>query len=123
MLINLSNHPSKVWSKKQIDIAEKEFTRVIDIDFPNINPEWDTQEVKKLVAQYHEKINETLKQNFKNKEQNAVHVMGEHTFIFHLVKSLKSSGIICVASTTKRIVEEKEGKKIVQFSFVKFREY
>jgi hypothetical protein len=36
---------------------------------------------------------------------------------------LKRKKIPVVVSTTNRIVEEKDGKKIVSFDFVKFREY
>jgi len=53
----------------------------------------------------------------------AVHLMGEMTFTFALVQKLKSAGIPCVASTTHRRVEERGGKKIVQFEFVQFRPY
>ena len=52
-----------------------------------------------------------------------VHVMGEMTFTYYLVSLLKAKGITCVASTTERIIEEKDGMKTSLFKFVKFREY
>ena len=53
-----------------------------------------------------------------------IHIMGEMTFTFRLVEKLKAAGIRCVASTSERVVQElSDGKKVVQFSFVRFREY
>jgi hypothetical protein len=49
--------------------------------------------------------------------------MGEMTFTFTLVKKLKQAGIPCLASTMERLVKEEDGKKIVEFKFVQFREY
>jgi hypothetical protein len=50
--------------------------------------------------------------------------MGEMTFTFYIVQQCLSSGIVCVASTTERMVNENNnGNKEVQFNFVQFREY
>jgi len=49
--------------------------------------------------------------------------MGEMTFTFQLVERLKAFGIRCVASTTKRVVEEDGDKRTYTFKFVQFREY
>ncbi|MGQ9848195.1 MAG: hypothetical protein ACUVQP_11950, partial [Bacteroidales bacterium] len=54
---------------------------------------------------------------------NAVHLMGEFTFVYNLVNLLKKKNIKVIVSTTDRIVEESDGKKIVTFQFVRFREY
>ncbi|MGQ9799960.1 MAG: hypothetical protein ACUVRG_11875, partial [Ignavibacterium sp.] len=54
---------------------------------------------------------------------NAVHLMGEFTFVYNLVNLLKKKNIKVIVSTTDRIVEESDGKKIVIFQFVRFREY
>jgi hypothetical protein len=56
-------------------------------------------------------------------DPQAVHLMGEMTFTFRLVTMLQAAGIPCIASTTHRTVEERDGKKIVQFEFVQFRPY
>jgi len=45
------------------------------------------------------------------------------TFTFSLVKRLLGNDIVCIASTTKRNVIERDGKKISIFKFVKFRKY
>lgn len=49
--------------------------------------------------------------------------MGEMTFTYALVNLLKDAGIKCIASTTKRNVEEIDGKQVSTFQFVQFREY
>ena len=123
MLINLSNHPNNTWKQKQIQKSIDDYSQVVDCKFPQIDPEWDIKSIKELSSEYYAKIVDILKRNYVKNEKNAVHIMGELTFVYHIVDSLKSSGITCVASTSKRIVEEKEGKKIVDFEFVKFREY
>jgi hypothetical protein len=123
MLINLSNHPLENWAKTQNDAANSKYGEVLDILFPSINPNYEAKEIQELASEYYSKIMLILKNNYKKDQKNAIHIMGELTFVYNLVKQLKSSGITCIASTSHRIVEEKDGKKIVQFNFVKFREY
>jgi hypothetical protein len=115
MLLNLSNHPSSRWSPAQSQAAEETYGQVQDLPFPNIAPEASQSELKVLAEEYLEKI-----QAF---SPTAVHIMGEMTFTYLLVDRLKAAGIPCVASTTHRIVEEQDGKKIVQFQFIQFRPY
>ncbi|MCR9290713.1 MAG: CRISPR-associated protein [Bacteroidetes bacterium] len=115
MLLNLSNHPSTRWTEEQMNTAIEQYSRIKDLFFPNIPPELGSEGLEELVDQYLQKIQ---KENPK-----AVHLMGEMTFTYRLVTKLKEAGIPCIASTTNRIVEEKDGKKIVQFQFVQFREY
>lgn len=121
MLINLSNHPSSAWAEKQLKTAEKKFGNVIDIPFPNISPFASSQQVYKKAKTYLNKITSLISKS--KDKNNAVHLMGEFTFAFYLTQMLKQKKIPVVVSTTKRIVEEKDGKKVVTFNFVKFREY
>jgi len=114
-VINLSNHPSNKWTQEQQKNAKKKYGIIEDLAFPNISPQMSKKELDQLVSQY---FNLVILKN-----PMAVHLMGEMTFTFTLVNKLKSAGIKCIASTTNRIVEEKDGKKIVQFQFVQFREY
>jgi hypothetical protein len=44
-------------------------------------------------------------------------------FTYALVRRLRAHNIPVVASTSERLVEERDGKKIVQFNFVRFRAY
>ena len=115
MLLNLSNHPSPSWPPNQLATAHQLYGEVEDLPFPPIDPDWATEEVQQLAAEYFEKVVQ--------RRPAAVHLMGEMTFTFALVQMLKAAGIPCLASTTRRNVTEEGGKKIVQFQFVQFRPY
>ena len=114
-LINLSNHPSDKWPAEQRDAAVEQYGNIYDMPFPAINPSMDQEKLHQLVQEYSETIQSLT--------PSAVHLMGEMTFTFALVQKLKAAGIPCVASTSHRKVEERDGKKIVQFEFVQFRPY
>jgi len=121
MLINLSNHPSDQWGALQKDTAVNSFGEIVDMSFPEIDPEWDKNQILNLAVVYYNKINEAwLKQPSK---QIAVHLTGEITFCFCMANLLRSKGIPCVASTTRRNVQIEDGVKKSVFVFVKFREY
>ena len=115
MLINLSNHPSSRWTDTQRAAALDIYGSIKDIAFPNVPPAMSGAELNELTADYLKKVLDS--------EPQAVHVMGEMTFTFRLVTILKKMKISCIASTTNRTVEEKDGKKIVMFEFVQFRAY
>ena len=120
MLLNLSNHPSLKWSKEQRDLAQLQFSEIIDMPFPNISPTQNTEGVVAFAAQYcHEILN--LKKQYSNL---TVHLMGELSFCFALVGLLQRAGIQVVFSTTQRtVLEEHDGKKTAQFRFIQFRAY
>ena len=118
MLINLSNHPSEKWVSEQRGTAIEQYGKIIDMPFPRIPPEASYDEVWKIADDYFEQIKTRAKQ-----EKTTVHLMGEMTFTYMLVDRLKDANIPCVASTTERTVEERDGKKIVQFNFIQFRAY
>ena len=115
MLINLTNHPSVAWTAEQIEAA-KEYGEIVDMPFPQVNPESDEDEINNLANKYFREI-------IDNKEVDAVHLMGEMNFTFALVTKLKLRGITCIASTTKRETVEENGVKISKFKFVRFRRY
>lgn len=121
MLINLSNHPSNQWSSKQLNSAIKKYRYVYDLPFPQISPKASSNQVKVKAKKYYGKVLEIF--NSSSDKFNAVHLMGELTFVFHLTQILKQKNITVIASTTDRIVDDKGGKKIVTFNFVRFREY
>lgn len=119
MLINLSNHPSEKWSKEQTDAANSQFGEILDMPFPQVNPEADENEIAVLADQYVEKI-----RTFAIERPVTVHIMGEMTLTFAIIGRLKSLDIPCVASTTQRLVKEMgDGHKDVVFQFVRFRNY
>lgn len=119
MFINLSNHPSSLWEKEQ-RIAAEMYGNIFDIPFPTIDPEWETEDVCKLVNIYAEKVYNLLPNPDK---YSAIHLMGESVFVFQLATLLISKGYQVVASTTLRIVQQDKNEKKSIFKFVKFRNY
>ncbi|MCS7054492.1 MAG: hypothetical protein NZM09_12290 [Ignavibacterium sp.] len=119
MLINLSNHPSYNWSQKQINAAKRKFGKIIDIPFPHISPFASTTQVSKKAEKYLNEIMSIIKSSAD--KINAVHLMGEFTFVILLYELLKKKKVPVIVSTSNRVVQEKNGKKIVLFDFVKFR--
>ena len=118
MLLNLSNHPTKIWSPPQLEAAQNAYESVVDLAFPQISPQATTQEVADLAKSYLKQI----RTEYPN--LTAVHLMGEMTFTATLVRLLQKKGILVISSTTERIVlEEKDGKKTAQFLFCQFRTY
>lgn len=113
MLLNLSNHPSALWTETQLAAADGQ---VVDVPFPQVDPAGDEAYVESLANEYLDKI-------LKMDNIEAVHIMGEMNFTYSLVTKLKAHDIRCVASTTKRETVEENGVKTSVFKFVKFREY
>jgi CRISPR-associated protein Csx16 len=123
MLINLSNHPKLNWDKKQLKKALEKYGSVIDMEFPDINPLATKKNVLNQVSVYSKMIEATFSNINNSIHPNAVHLQGEFTFVYNLVHRLKKNGIKCIASTSKRDVTEENGKKVIRFKFVQFREY
>ena len=122
MLLNLSNHPSHLWPKEQITLAKQLFGDVIDIPFPDVSPVGNEKYIDQLSDQYLDKILDFLSEQ--PETPFAVHIMGELTFCFSLIKKLQQYNITCLASTTRRISEiTPDNKKISKFDFVQFRKY
>ncbi len=118
MLINLTNHPSTFWDGSQLQAAA-EYGDIVDMPFPAIDAESDESRIELLVNEYFEKIS-----NLAIHQKVAVHIMGEMTFCFALIRKLQQAGISCIASTSTRHVEELgNGQKQVNFNFVRFRHY
>jgi len=116
MLLNLSNHPYSTWPVNQIQTAKDSYTEIRDLSFPNIPPQWNSEEVDNFAGKYLYKVLAFKPQ--------AVHIMGEHTFCFALVNKLKAHGIVSLASTTTRNIQIlPDGRKISNFQFVRFRPY
>jgi hypothetical protein len=117
-LLNLSNHPHQNWTSAQLAAANTKFAQVIDIPFPAVDPQWDSKGIHRaslsLAKGIIDKYSET---------EFAIHLMGEQNMSFILLQLLLTRGYSCLASTSARIVEEKEGQKIVRFQFQNFREY
>lgn len=121
MLINLSNHPSHLWSEKQISEANTQFGEVIDIPFPSVDPDSDIKWTEKIAGEYLELILQTAAQSMGN---TVVHLMGEFSFVFRLLLLLRNSGLKAVCSTSQReVITNEDGSKTVKFDFRRFRYY
>lgn len=117
VFINVSNHPSQKWSEKQLKAAEY-YGEIVDMDFPQIPAEEDAVELHDLANMSVKNILRLYKD-----AHITIHIMGEMNFTYAFVHIAKAHGINCVASTTERIVTEKDGVKTSVFNFVQFRRY
>lgn len=98
MLVNLSNHPARGWSRTQRQAASA-YGEVVDLPFPHVAPDLPTDEVARLARDYAARCAALLESS---EGDGAVHVMGEMTFTCSVVAHLQGLGIRCVASTTVR---------------------
>lgn len=92
----------------------------MEMPFPQIDPVLNSEEIRRLVAEYARKIEQ--------QKPDAVFVAGEFTFTFMLVDKLLSDGVKVIASCSRRVTEEikKEdgtNEKKSVFRFERFREY
>lgn len=126
MLINISNHHTKYWSKEQKQEGKKKFGRIKNIAFPQIPADANEEFVTYLASEYGILIEEKLSENTEKheKEKNGIHLMGEMTFCYALIDYLGIKEFDFYASTTERNAQyDKDGKKISDFKFVQFRKY
>lgn len=118
VFINCSNHPSSKWSEAQLNAA-KAYGEIVDVPFPNVAPELNSDNVRYLAGELCTKITA-----MGNAHDLTVHIMGEMNLTYAVLCELHAHCIRCVASTTRRIVKElPDGSKVSQFEFVQFREY
>lgn len=126
MLVNLSNHHTKYWSKEQKQAGKKKFGRTKNITFPQIPADANEEYVTYLASEYGTLIEEMLIKNAEKhgNEKNGIHLMGEMTFCYALIDYLGIKEFDFYASTTERNAEyDNQGKKISDFKFVRFRKY
>lgn len=117
--LNISNHPSALWSEKQKAEAEK-YGPVIDVAFPAVDTSAGEENIIDMAKAF---FSEVIKY-----KPSAVMCQGEYTLSFCLINMFLSHGIRCLAACTERKAEEKKQEdgtslKISRFEFVKFREY
>lgn len=120
MLINLTNHPHAEWDEAQKQAATQ-YGECVDLAFPAIDPQMDSDDIDLLADEYLQQIKQLAAQN---EAIPVVHLMGEMTFLYRLVRKLEDAGIACVASTSERVsIDLGNGTKNTIFKFVKFRNY
>ena len=115
MLLNLTNHPSTRWTNKQLTTALAAYGQVKDLPFPPIPPTDGPTEIAARADEYAHDI-EAM-------QPSAVHLQGEMVFTYALTKRLLARGMPVIASASERKVEMVDGRKVVQFDFVRFRAY
>lgn len=119
IFINYTNHPISEWSGEQVSAAKKYAETLVDIPFIGIDPDKNEDDIEKIADSELRKILMKAEGH-----EATVHLMGEQTLSFSLIKKLQGLGVRCVASTTKREVKDLgDNKREVTFRFVKFREY
>lgn len=114
-LINLSNHdflPEQHAAAKEMFGEDLNY---IKIPFPIIKPDLTVEGVIEIVKEYLDKI---LSLN-----PQVVHIAGELVFVYNMVTMLQIKGILTIASTTSRIVEEDGDTKVSKFRFMQFRKF
>lgn len=117
--INYTNHPSVNWSKEQLQAA-RTYGEIIDMAFPEIEPQCDEEQVASLACQQAEEI---IAQ-----KPVAVLIQGEFTFSYALISLLLQAGIRVLAACSQRctesvINEKQETIRRSVFEFVRFRQY
>ena len=118
IFLNITNHPVSGWSDKQLSEALK-YGSIEELPFPQVSPEANEAEIELLAGKCISLITEKI-----NGKKATVHIMGEMTLTYALVKRLQAAGIKCVASTTERCVKEyDDDTKESVFKFARFREY
>ncbi len=123
MLINLSNHHSSTWEFKQKKSAIDQYGSVKDLPFPDVDPMYNELAIK-ILAKNTTKLCVEIFEHCIEKLPHAVHIMGEMTLTFAIVCELQKNKIKCIASTSKRQVQEDQnGWKNSNFKFCRYREY
>lgn len=117
-LINLTNHPSSLWNENQREKALKLADKIVDYAFPNVMPDSTEEEISVLANKVFEDVISLHSKDI------IVHLMGEFTLCFALLKRFQQEGIVCVASCTERnVIERDNGERITRFEFKRFRKY
>lgn len=126
MLINLTNHSSDRWGKRQLEQAEK-YGEIRDLPFPLIRAACTSEEIDGLVVKYLAEIQNILNES-DGTGRDAVMIQGEFVFTFRMVTALKKQGLTAIASITERKTDEEilsDGsvRKVSLFEFQGFRRY
>jgi len=115
MLINLSNHPASSWSQEQWDAADSLASYVLDVPFPNIDPNASLEDIARLAQDVFEKIKD---------DAGFVNITGEMTFVYSFVKICEAAGIPCIAATFEPVVvKNPDGSETSVSKFIQFRPY
>lgn len=130
LFINYSNHPSGKWSKEQLEAA-KELGEVVDLAFPPVDPKASSNDIIELTIAEHYRIEEFIEKlrpeiikndDLDNLPKIYVLIQGEFTLFWYLTQYLVAANITpMVATSYRRTKILDDGKKIVDFRFIRFR--
>ena len=119
MLINLTNHPSTLWSREQTEAAAM-YGEIRDLPFPTVSPSADEAALEAQIEAYDRMV----------ADSGAAYVLlqGEYVFTFRLATRLKARGVRVFAAVSERCVTETQtddGRTVKQseYRFRQFREY
>lgn len=119
MFVNVSNHSSKMWSAEQLAATSK-YGEIVDVQFPNIEPQLSSLEVRDIALRYAQNIVKLIGDEV---DGSVIHLAGELSFCISFLSIIAPYGIGVVTSTSNRIVEvDNTGKIIKTFIFEKFRQ-
>lgn len=110
---------SVTWSIEQEQAAFK-YGPIIDMHFPNVDPNASEYEILELADEYYERVMAL--------SPDCVMCSGEFTLSYALISRFLKNGVKVVAACSERVVNEKTDKngcahKETIFKFVKFREF
>lgn len=115
MFLNLSNHPAAHWSPEQRAAALVLAAPIADLGFPPVPADADEAAIDRLA--------EDCARQLPRGVTHAL-VQGEFTLTLALVLRLQRLGAVCLAATsTRRVQSQADGRKLAEFSFVRFRAY
>lgn len=117
--INCTNHPYQYWDEGQKRAAHQ-FGEVIDVPFPQVNPNGTEIQIKEQAKRV---VDEILKLH-----PQVVLCQGEFTLTHQIIMMLKEYKIVTVAACCERASSEEKTedgsvKKTSYFKFVQFRQY
>lgn len=117
--INLSNHPSSKWDGSQRAAALALADVIVDYSFPQVDPAATDDQLNKVANALCADIDPV------GRDYNiVVMAQGDFCLTFKVVARLLKAGIRVVAATSSRnTVDLPDGRKVVQFNFVQFRDY
>lgn len=120
MFLNITNHPVSEWPQKQIDFVHEKYGEIVEIPYPQINPTWTNEDIRRAVTELADQIDEM--------HPSAILVMGEFSLIFQMIDCLLQRGhkVLTACSVRNTVVKSNPDgtrTKIAKYDFQCFREY
>lgn len=114
VFVNFTNHPLDTWEERQAEAARR-YGRIVDVPFPDVDPDAGEEDIRKLGEACCGKILE--------QEPAAVLCQGEFSLAFFVTARLRAKGLKVVTACSQRRVVQSGKVKSSVYEFVRFREY